>query len=368
MPPRAPRTPAPVACTLARRESRRPRPPPPTSTPLPSRSRHPHTSPRIPSPTPYLLPPTPLSRPTSFPQHRCRALPPYPNIVVATCGGARFLSRPAVGLGSCRGARPPPPWNVEARSATTPRSSLVGMRGGDGRPDRRSPTECHASCDILIRVVPTTTPAMRGKRRMWQIVGDLRLLPDARSRRSKPHRCREGGPSPAAASEDRRGSPAAAGEDKRGHPAPARPIPHLARCPVPRSCALPHHITEDRHILHCRRSRQQHIIHAVIVTQHRPNFGVAPPPSSSVPPPSVPTFQVPTSSPRHHRRPFHPRAHTHDPQVLCLPSMLPNKLCMSHPSPAPPFHPRPRRPGGKGRRRGAVAPPRWTQEQGQSYT
>jgi hypothetical protein len=124
---------------------------------------------------------------------------------------------------------------------------------------------------------------------------------------------------------------------------------------VPRSRALPHHITEDRHILHCRRSRQQHILPAVIVTQHRPNVGVAPPPSSSVPPPSVPTFQVPTSSPRHHLRPFHPRAHTHDPQVLCLPSMLPNKLCMSHPSPAPPFHPRPRRPGGdeeQSRRRG----------------
>jgi hypothetical protein len=184
----------------------------------------------------------------------------------------------------------------------------------------------------------------------------------------------QGGASPTAAEkEDQAPPPPVKTEDEAPPPPvktkeairpPARPIPHLARCPVPRSRALPHHITEDRHILHCRRSRQQHILPAVIVTQHRPNVGVAPPPSSSVPPPFVPTFQVPTSSPRHHLRPFHPRAHTHDPQVLCLPSMLPNKLCMSHPSPAPPFHPRPRRPGGKGRRRGAVAPPRWTQEQG----
>jgi hypothetical protein len=153
-----------------RRESRRPRP---TSFPQ-HRCR--------------ALPPSPRCLPL-FPQHRCRALPPSPNIIVEARGGARFLSRPAVGLGSCRGARPPPPWNVEARSATTPRSGLVGMRGGDGRPDRRSPTECRASCDILIRVVPTTTPAMRGKRRMRRIVGDLQLLPDARSRKSKPHHC-----------------------------------------------------------------------------------------------------------------------------------------------------------------------------------
>ncbi|PWZ07874.1 hypothetical protein Zm00014a_027130 [Zea mays] len=60
------------------------------------------------------------------------------------------------GSGSCRGARPPPPWDARVRSATTPRSGLVGMRGGDGKP---------GGAGLRKRRMPTQEESGTGKRR-----------------------------------------------------------------------------------------------------------------------------------------------------------------------------------------------------------
>jgi hypothetical protein len=107
MPPLAPRTHAPAACTRARR------------------LRHQRRSLRV----PVIHTPRRESRrprPTSFPQHRCRALPPSPNTAVAPyLLTPTSLSRPAVGPGSCRGQR----WG------SVPVAALDRRRHGMSRPD-----------------------------------------------------------------------------------------------------------------------------------------------------------------------------------------------------------------------------------------
>jgi hypothetical protein len=191
-----------------------------------------------------------------------------------------------------------------------------------------------------------------------------------------PTTCRthgQGEASPAAAGKEDQAPPPPMKMEEEAPPPPVKTEEAILPLPVPSPTLrdawclslvpFPHHIAEDHH-LRCR-SRQQRNVPTLIVAQHRPNVGVAPPPSSSVPPSSMPTFQPPPHATI--CAPFQPRDHTHDPQVLCLPSMLPNKLCMSHPSSAPPFHPRRCRPRGKGRSQGAAALPWWTQDQGQSY-
>jgi hypothetical protein len=171
----------------------------------------------------------------------------------------------------------------------------------------------------------------------WLVASCIICLP--------PTTCRthgQGEASPAAAGKEDQAPPPPMKMEEEAPPPPVKTEEAILPLPVPsptlrdaRCLSLvpfPHHIAEDHH-LRCR-SRQQRNVPTLIVAQHRPNVGVAPPPSSSVPPSSMPTFQPPPHATI--CAPFQPRDHTHDPQVLCLPSMLPNKLCMSHPSSAPP--------------------------------